>query len=285
MEGRQRTRVGLRRAQLGVQAHCLRREMAVDFPGTLGRVNALGIGRIEMCSFPGCRGNPWGDFGELADWSAGRIRDELATAELDCVGTHFAAKELAGDELEAAIRWARDINSPAIVLGGLRQAADADGASWRAAFESLNEIGRRVADHGLDFAYHTQNDVWCTVGGTLLAEELFRIVDPELCHIELDPSGALVFGVDWTASVRQNPGRFFAMHLRDGSRPDHEVRYLPALPLGEGDVDWRQAIDAAVAAEIPLYILEMEVDADRDPFDALLSSLGFLESLHFVDKG
>lgn len=276
--------MGLTRRALGVQAHCLRREMSVDFPGTLARVKAMGIGRIEMCSFPGCRGNPWGDFGALADWPAERIRHALATTRLDCVGTHFAAKELTGDELGTAVRWARDIGSPAIVLDGLRQAADADAAAWRAAFESLNDIGRRVTDHGLAFAYHTQNDVWRTIAGTLLADELFRIVDPALCRIELDPSGALVFGADWASPVRENPGQFFAMHLRDGSRPGHEVPYLPALPLGEGDVDWPRALDAAVAADIPLYILEMEVDAGGDPFPALESSLAFLEGLGFVGE-
>jgi len=275
--------MGLTRAHLAVQAHCLRREMSVDFPGALARVKALGFDRIEMCSFPGCRGNLWGDFGELADWPSERIRAELAAAELDCIGTHFAAKELAGDQLDGAVRQARDIGSPAIVLGGLHQPADASATSWRAAFESLNEIGRRVTDHGLAFAYHTQNDVWRTIDGTLLADELLHIVDPAVCRVELDPSGALVFGTDWTASVIDNPGHFFAMHLRDGSRPGHQVPYLRALPLGEGDENWRRALDAAVSAEIPLYILEMEVDAGRDPFDALDSSLAFLESLGFID--
>ncbi len=45
----------MRANQLGVQAHCLRSEIAADLDRTLARVAELGIAALEMMSFPGSR--------------------------------------------------------------------------------------------------------------------------------------------------------------------------------------------------------------------------------------
>lgn len=268
----------------GVQAHCLRREMSVDFASTLRRLSSMGFKQIELCSFPGCAGNPWGDFGDLATWEPPRIRSALDDAELECVSAHISWEELMPDRLDATVDWLKGVGSPVAVLATLPVPADADLQAWRTAFHSLNAKGTRLAEQGVEFAFHTQNDVWRRIGGRLLADEMFRAVDPALCRIELDPSGALVHGSDWAAAVRMNPGRYFAMHLRDGRRPPEEVPYLPALPLGEGDMDWRPAIATAFDADIPLYILEMEVEAGHDVFAALQTSLDFLEATTSEDE-
>jgi len=264
---------------LAVQAHCLRREMSVNFEATLQQLSSMSFAAIELCSFPGCAGNPWGDFGSLAEWEPERIRSALERADLDCISVHITSRELAPGNLGETIDWIKGVGGPTAVLSGLPENAESGLAAWRSAFASLNEHGRRLREKGMDFAYHTQIDLWRKVDGVLLADELFRLVDPDLCRVELDPSGALIHGTDWTSVVRSNPGRFFAMHLRDGQRPPAEVPYLPALPLGEGDVDWKSSLDAANAAAIPHYILEMEVEQDRDVFAALRTSLNFLNSI------
>jgi sugar phosphate isomerase/epimerase len=192
---------------------------------------------------------------------------------------HVAHKELAPAVVDDTIRWLKSVGSATAVLAGLPLGADANLAAWRAGFASLNDIGAQLDECDIRFAYHTQNDVWQKLDGVLLAEEMFRIVDPDACKIELDPSGSLIHGTDWIRVVRSNPGRYLAMHLRDGARPLERVPYLPALPLGEGTVDWDAALDAAGEAGIPRYILEMEVEPKHDVFVALETSLDFLEAM------
>lgn len=264
---------------LGVQSHCLRQQLAGDFAGTLERLAGMGLRSVELCSFPGFAGNPWGDFGELAHWPAGRIAAALDKAGMRCMATHVMARELTADRLDATIAWTRGVGIPAVVLAGFPGADKASVETWRSNFESLNETGRRFAAAGIRFAYHTQNDVWNRVDGELIADELFRIVDPALCAIELDPSGTLVYGTDWTTPVLQHPGRYLAIHLRDGKRPPAHVPYLPALALGEGDMDWPRTLDVAREAAVPHYLLEMEIAAPQNPFEALRTSLEFLESI------
>lgn len=264
--------------RLAVQAHCLRREMAIDFTATLGRLRDMGFSSIELCSFPGCAGNPWGDFGSLATWSAARIRSELAAAELDCMSTHVTAAELEPDLLHDTLQWVEGVGCDTVVLAGFPIGASADLAEWRGWFERLNRIGEQLGDAGFLFAYHTQHDVWRSPGGSLVADEMLRVLDPARCLVELDASGALVYGADWMPTVCANPDRFFAMHLRDGRKPPTEVPWLPALPLGQGEVDWHEALDAAATASIPRYILEMEVGPGSDAFAALQTSIDYLNS-------
>jgi len=266
------------RDQLGVQAHCLRREMATDFPGTLQRLRALGLTTIELCSFPGCAGNPWGDFGALAEWPPEQVRDELERAAIECIACHFFPPELTDEAIAASALWARGVGSPAVVLSGLPLTAASPLGEWQSAFERLNLTGLQLRDEGLRFAYHTQNDAWANVGGVRLFDELLRLTDPELCGIELDLSETLAHGCDWTDAIPAASGRLLALHLRDGERPPGPVPWLPALALGEGDLDTAAAVAAAIRADSPHFLLEMEVEPARDVFEALETSIAWLET-------
>jgi sugar phosphate isomerase/epimerase len=270
------------RGRLGVQIHSLRAEVASDFGRTLNRLCELGIGSLELCHFPGFAGNPWGDFGETGRWPARRIGTLLAEAGMHCVATHCMHRDLAPDRLDATIAWVRAVGSPAIVLAGFPAAADADLDTWRANFAWLNGCGRRLADDGLGFAYHTQAELWQDMGDALLANEFFRLVNPARCAMELDPSGSIVHNSDWSRPVLQHPNRYLAFHLRDGRRPDRPVPYLPALPLGDGDTDWPRTVEVALEAGIREFLLEMEVEDPQQVFPAIESSLDYLESLDLV---
>jgi sugar phosphate isomerase/epimerase len=288
MEAWQRARVGLNidarvagipGNRLGVQIHCLRSHVAHDFAGTLLRIRSLGIEAVELCHFPGFAGNPWGDFGELARWPAREVGAVLTETGVHCVATHCTRRDLTDENFQRTIAWALEAGSPAIVLAGFPATGDSSPRSWAEKFEWLNVTGRRLLEEGLAFAYHTQNGVWQTVHGALLANEMFRIVNPAWCRIELDPSGALVYGTDWTMSVLQHPNRYLALHLRDGRRPRNPVPYLPAVPLGEGDTDWRRTFDVATDVGIPYYLLEMEVEDQTQAFAAIETSIDYLNAL------
>jgi sugar phosphate isomerase/epimerase len=268
----------IQRDRLGVQLHCLRHQLARDPREVLARLARMQLTSIELCHFPGFAGNPWGDFGELANWSPGRIETLVRDEGCTVVSTHFTFEDLAADKLDDSIGWSLDIGSPSIILAGVPRPDGADIGWWRSRFGWLNETGRKINAAGLSFAYHTQNDVWQVMDGALLANEMFRVVNPNCCSIELDPSGALAYRSDWAEPVLQHPNRYFAFHLRDGRVPEQAVPYLPAVPLGKGDIDIRRAVEVARKAGIGLYLLEMEVENPDTAFDALEESVHYLDS-------
>jgi sugar phosphate isomerase/epimerase len=252
-------------------------------------MSRLGIRTIELMSFEGCRGNAWGDFGAATDLSPVEIGRAIRDAGLICPSVMVVEAELGPARLASTLEWVKHVGGERVVLSAFATPQAAGLGEWHAAFECLGKVAREVCAAGFEFALHTQVNLWQRVDGTRPADELLRWVDPDLLQIEFDPSGAINYGVDPAAYIRRRPEVFYALHLRDGTRPPQPAYYLPAEPLGEGAVDWRSLLQAAGQSSVQWYFLEMEVrqpeltvpsiQASRD----FLLRHGFLERLDYVN--
>jgi sugar phosphate isomerase/epimerase len=263
--------------RLGIQAHCLRQQLARDLHGTLGELARLGFGAIELAAFPGCRGNPWGDFGALADAAPEAISDALVAAGFIVPSTHISWREAQDEHFDATVAWLRGVGTQRAILASIPIPANASFEQWRAALERLNEIGMRFRESGLDFGYHTQANLWQMCDGARPADSLLEIIDPRCCLIEFDPTGTLIYGMDPAAYLRGRPDGFYALHLRDGRCPEHVVPHLYAQPLGEGEIDFRALLKAAAATSMQWHFLEMEMASPEAVMAAIQASLRYLQ--------
>jgi sugar phosphate isomerase/epimerase len=267
-------------AQLGVQAHCLRFEIARGVEQALARVRRLGVRAIEMVSFPGCRGQAWGDFGAAADRTPRDVAAALRAAGLSCPSTMVLERELDLARIEATLRWVADLGCPRLVQSSFAIADEAGTADWQLAFDRIEGLARRVRATGLRYVLHTQANLWRPLGERRPIDLLLERVDPRLMQLEYDPSGAIIYGLDPAGPLRARPEAFYALHLRDGRTPPAPVFYLAALPLGAGGVDWLNLLRAAAASAIEYDFLEMEVAEPQTTLAALEASCRYL-----VDRG
>jgi sugar phosphate isomerase/epimerase len=276
----------IRVERLGVQAHCLRHAIAAGLEPALERVAALGLRAIEMMSFPGCRGQAWGDFGAAADRAPRDIGAALRAAGLACPSAMVLERELDLSRIEATLRWVSELGCPRLVQSSFTIADDAGAADWQLAFDRIEGLARRVRAAGLRYVLHTQPNLWRPFGPGpprqgLPGERrpidvLLERLDPELVQLEYDPSGAIIHGLDPAGPLRARPELFYALHLRDGHTPPAPVYYLAALPLGAGGVDWPALLRTAAASAIEYHFLEMEVAEPAQTFAALESSCRYL---------
>lgn len=170
----------------------------------------LGLKAVELVSFPGCRGNAWGDFGSATDLAPEAIRDALAAAGLSCPSALATAQELEPERLDNTLRWIKGTGAPCVVLTAIPNPKHQDIAGWQQSFAALNSMGQQIAAHGLTFAYHTQPNLWQPCDNVLPAEELLQLVDPDHCRIEFDPTGAIIYGYDPAAYLRLRPECFYS---------------------------------------------------------------------------
>jgi sugar phosphate isomerase/epimerase len=266
------------RSRLGVQAHCLRFDIQQGLEAVLARMAGLGLTAIELVSFPGCRGNPWGDFGAAADRPAVEIGAAIRAAGLACPSVMVSPEEVRGMNLPRTLNWVRDTGAARLVLTSIPTPGAGSLQDWSAAFADLNELGARVGRSGLDFAIHTQPGLWAVVDGVRLADRLLEVIDPAVCQIEFDPAGAIIYGADAAVYLRRRPEAFFSLHLRDGRRPPEPVFYLAAEQLGQRYIDWRDLLEAAARSSIQWYFLEMEVPDAAGTVRAITASLQYLRS-------
>jgi sugar phosphate isomerase/epimerase len=274
----------MRAQQLGVQIHCLRAQIRDGLPAVLAQVVARNLKAVELVSFPGCRGNPWGDFGMVADLPPAEIREALDTAGLTCPSAHVAPFELEGARLEQTLTWCKGVGTQRVVLSGLSRHPAQGVDTHLREIDDLNRMGETLAREGFQFALHTQPDLWQVIDGVCVADELPRRLDPALCLIEFDPTGAILEGADPVAYLENSPGRFHAVHLRDGVRPVTRVPHLPALPLGRGSLPVADLVGAAQRSGVPWYFIEMEVSQVDLTWRAIDESHDYLRSAGLLNE-
>jgi sugar phosphate isomerase/epimerase len=267
-----------RLAPLGFQAHTMRAPLARDFPGTLKVMRAMGFDAVEMAYFPGFVGDYRGSFTPLEDLSPAEIRRIIRDSGLGCTAAHFPSKAFAADGFARAVDWAKGVGLERMIYAGLDLPAQATMSQLQAQLDVLNEAAGRVHAAGLKAGFHTDAHVWRTLDGRSATEEMMRRLDPALCQIQMDFGTIVQVGVDGAALLERYPGRFFSVHLRDAKRPADTYAYLPAAPLGAGEVDWAAVIRTAQRSGVGDYVVEMT----RYPggvFDAMKESLDYLRAL------
>jgi len=268
--------------RLGIQAHCLRHLFAAGFEHGLSAVADRGLRVLELVSFPGCRGNAWGDFGLSTDLPAREIGARLAAAGISCPSVMVNERELAPERAQTTLRWVSEVGCQYVALSSFAHPDEPTLADWQRCFEELMLHAARCADAGLRFVVHTQPSLWRLCRGHLPANLLLHWADPRRCLIEYDPSGAIIYGLDPATYLEQRPEVFYALHLRDGSTPAEPVFYLPSAPLGTGGINWTRLLAAAAATAIQWYLIEMELLDREAVLDAVDTSLSFLETGGFV---
>ena len=271
----------MRADQLGVQAHCLRSEIAADLDRTLATVAELGIAALEMMFFPGCNGNWWGDFGSAADLSPQVIAARIRGAGLECPSVMVTEKDLSAEQFATTIEWVHGLGCPRLVLTSFAVGAARTREDWHRAFTRVDTLADRVGAAGLEFILHTQPDLWTPDGDGCGIDELQRWLHRRPRRLEFDPTGAIVYGRDPVAFARQYAGALYALHLRDGSTPPAPVFYLPAEPLGTGAVGWPELLQAA---QLDWYILEMELTDRTQVLAAIKTSLNHLRSRGLIER-
>jgi len=263
---------------LGFQAHSIRIPLARDFPGTLRVMRAMGYEAVELAYFPGFAGNVRGGFTPLEDLRPDQIRRTISDADLICSSAHFLDDALQPDQFARSADWARGVGLTYMVHGGLALPARPSMDDLRRELDKLNETGVRVRAAGMRLGLHTSHHVWRTLDGQPAVEEMMRRLDPANCDIQIDFGSIVQAGVDGAAILDRYPGRFFSLHLRDAKTPEDSYAYLPAAPLGTGEVDWVAVLRAARRAGVKQYVVEM-TQAPGGVLDAKKESYDFLANL------
>jgi sugar phosphate isomerase/epimerase len=263
---------------LAFQAHTMRVPLARDFPGTLKVMRAMGFEAVELASFPGFVGDRRGDFTPLQNLTPAQVRRTVADAGLICTSAHFLPPEFRPDRFARSVDWAKGVGLTHMVYAGLELPERPTMDQLRAQLDVLNEAGARVRAAGLALGFHSDSHVWRMLDGQSATEEMMRRLDPKLVRIQMDFGTIIQTGADGASILERYPDRFFSVHLRDAMRPADTWAYLPAEPLGTGEVDWARVIRAARAAGVKHYVVEMT----RYPggvFDAMKQSYDYLRAL------
>jgi sugar phosphate isomerase/epimerase len=255
---------------LGVQLYSVRREMQADVPGTLQRIHDMGFREVETA----------GTYG----MTAAQFRQELDRVGLRATSMHTSYNRLR-DSLTAVLDEARVLG---VQYVGTAWIPHPDGQPFtvemaRQSAADFNRWGQATREQGLQFFYHIHGfEFRPGADGVLPMDVLMRETDPDAVTYQMDVFWAARPGVDPAALLRQYPGRWQLMHVKDMRQGtptgDHsgQAPHETQVPVGSGQIDYRAVLRAAGETGVSRYYLEDETD---DPLGNLAQSVQFLQTV------
>ena len=258
---------------LGLQLYSVREQLAKDYEGTLLQVASAGYTEVEAAGF--------------YQRSAADVKRAMDKAKLHCVSAHHPFGEL-HQQFDEILSFHKELGVEYLICSspGFQQPPAADAASrthvmtledWRWNAQQFNIMGEKTAAAGMRFGYHNHIHEFAAIDGVVPYMELLRITDPAKVTLELDCGWAVVAGVKPVDLLRDYPGRFSMLHVKDfklvpGTGGDaHDAK---VTELGQGSIDYRPIFQQAAktqkirhmfveqeAFDMP-YMQSLKVDAD-----------------------
>ena len=246
---------------LGLQLYSVKDYLAKDYLGTLKQLYALGYRQVEAAGF--------------FDHPAGEVKAAMQQAGLACVSAHYPSEQLY-PQVDEIIAYGRALGLEYIVCSfpAIKNPARLTDHSyaavsrsflpedWHYNAERFNEIGAKVKQAGMHFAYHNHTAGFHGPAGDTIYDLLMRETDPETVSFELDCGWVVVGGGSPQEILHRYGKRIHMLHLKDfkeyKSDPSGEIHEPVAAELGRGTLDNAAILTAARQAQIQHVFVEQE---------------------------
>ncbi|MDB4906638.1 MAG: Xylose isomerase domain protein barrel [Gemmatimonadetes bacterium] len=237
----------------GLQLYTVRDRMKRDPEGTLAEVARIGYRELEFAGYHGR--------------TPAQLRATLDRLGVRAPSSHVGLDELT-DRLPETVSAARIMGHEFLVLAWIDDAMRKD---WRKTAATLNDIGRRVHDSGLRFAYHNHDFEFATLNGQVGYDVLVAETNPDHVELEMDLYWVTKAGVDPMKYLRAFPTRISMVHLKDATAaPERNM-----VDVGAGVLDF----PALLAASARIEHAFVEHDEPKDSLASAAASFNYLSRM------
>lgn len=223
---------------LGFQAFEIVPDLNKDWNGTLRQMGAMGYRLIDMWA-----GGPY------VTRTGKQLRAEFTRVGLDCNVCHFGYGQWSNG-LGQTLDYANALGVHHVICGPRQKMVTSD--DWKVMAADLNRFGVAAKQVGLTIAYHNHEIEFVrTPQGDIPWDLLMANTDPTLVRFQIDVGNLAFGGGDPVEYFRKYNSRYFSFHAKD---------YVPgkaAVPVGAGNLDWKQIFQLARQANVESVIAEV----------------------------
>lgn len=198
-----------------------------------------------------------------------RVKDILDSHGLTVCATHIGFDRMKED-LDDVIYQHKLWNCKYVGLGSMPNEYHTSKEGYETFAKEASEVGKKLADEGLQFIYHNHAFEFVKFDGVLGMEILLNESDPEAFGFEIDTYWVQAGGcnpVDWINKVG---GRMQVVHFKDMTIGQDGKATM--AEVGEGNLNWPEIIDACAKTNVEWAAVEQDI-CQRDPFESLEISL------------
>ncbi len=244
----------------GFQVWTIKDKLIPNFAPTLKEMAAMGYTQVEMCSPLGYTSSGFGPLNSMTGTEMKKIVDDSG---LTCVSSHYGMGELR-ESLDNRIEWATQLGMKQMVCSSFWLPEGASVDEYRKACEELNGIGEKTKAAGIQMVFHNHHMEFEKRGEELIYEEMMKVLNPDLVKMQFQVA---VVNIGYKAAdyFRKYPGRFMSAHLADWAKEKDAQ-----LPIGQGDIDWKDFFEAAKVGGVQNFFVEMDPETFKPSIDFLL---------------
>jgi sugar phosphate isomerase/epimerase len=278
-------------ARIGVQMMMLKSKVEETGPyEVLRRLDTIGFKAVEVSQIPMTPGN-------VAEMR--RAKDELGTdfGALSA-GLEAGPNDSLLDDYDKIVADAAALGASRLRIGMMPFPAMASHEALLAFCRQAEQIAVRLAGDGLTLYYHNHHLEFATRGGTSILD-IIRAEAPTM-RLEIDVHWVQRGGRDPVRTLQKYAGLVDLVHLKDyriGELPPTAFEalqtgdyagFMQAFTgvvqfgeVGEGNLDWTEIMDQAIASGAQYLLIEQDDQYGRDPYDCLQTSRDNLVALGY----
>lgn len=255
----------MRKLKIALQLYSVRKEMAVDFEGTLRKVKEMGYEGVEFG-------------GGLYGYSAQEVKAMCEELGLIPVSAHVPYPDMVADDKN--MDPYKEIGCKYITIPGLTPEYRPGTDAYPEVQKNLNQLVETAKEKGLKLCYHNHDFEFQKIGDEYMLDLIYRTV-PGLMT-QLDTCWVNVGGESPVKYIKKYVGRQEILHLKDsfGNRTKDENDTFEYRPVGYGVLDFGPILDAAEEVGIGWVIVEQDKPSlDKPMLECVKLSVEHLKSI------
>ena len=264
---------------IGVQLYSVRDDMRKDPLGSLRKVAAMGYEYVEHANYVDRK------FYGYTPQEFRRVLDDLG---LKMISGHTVMGRNHWDEArnDFSDSWKYTVDDAA-VLGQRYVVSPSMDNSMRSKYddfmhymEIFNKCGELCKKQGMKFGYHNHDFEFSEkLNNEKLFDIMMRTMDPDKVVVQLDMGNLYNGGAVALDVVRQYPGRFENLHVKDEIAASEGSDKYESTIIGKGIVNAREVIDLATKiGGTEVYIIEQESYQGKTPMECIEENLKVMKS-------
>jgi sugar phosphate isomerase/epimerase len=264
---------------IGVQLYSVRNEMTKDPLGSLAQVAKMGYKYVEHANYINRK---------FYGYAAAEFKKVLDGLGLKMISGHTVMGRQHWDEAkkdfsdswkftieDAAVLQQKYVISPSMD-NSMRKTYD----DFKHYMDIFNKCGELCKKQGMKFGYHNHDFEFSEkLNNEKLFDIMMKSMDPDLVVVQLDMGNLYNGGAIALDVVKQYPGRFENIHVKDEIvATEGNEKYVSTI-IGQGIVNAKEVIDLATKiGGTKVYIIEQESYQGKTPMECIDEDLKVMKS-------
>ena len=269
---------------VGIQLYTVRDDMKKDPEGTLKKLAAIGYKYVEAAGYADRKfyGYSIPDFKKLLKATGLKMESGhsfLGSEQWDKSTNDFT------DEWKHSIEDAAAVGMKYLISPGVDEGLCKTMDGFRHYMNMFDKTGELCKKSGIHFAFHNEDyEFNHRLDGKLIYDLILQTTNKNLVWQQMDIGNMYEPGGRALHFLKEYPGRFFSMHVKDEMKrdsPGPDGKLYENTVLGKGVMPVKAIIDYARKTGTRYFIIEQEDYQDKTPLECAAADLKKMKSWGF----